>query len=387
MASIPDPPGRGEEIAGPEGGGDYEVGAPIREGWGGIIREGRFLRSGLRVTVEEIRPDLAASPGLIDRLGDFGRDAAAVRDPHLLAVYDLVDDSGSYRLIAEWCEGTSLAAVLQRGRLPAEQALAVLRDVLAGLAVLHTRGLFHGHVGPETVLIDGGGQGRLAELALCAAAAPPGFGAQSDVRDAARLGLHLLRNAGSRLDTARRPLDAAATGASAPDAATLLEQLDAAAAARSHGRTARRSDTAPRSGPRRRGLALAMAALVIAGAVAAAVVLLAGRGGGSVSNAPLAVGSDAALAVTPANGGCNTTFAFIGRGSVSGTGTLVYRWEQSDGQVTADTSLPITSDEGAFELTQAWRLQGSQKVRATMTLHILKPVDRKISQAFTYTCP
>ena len=38
-------------------------------------------------------------------------------------------------------------------------------------------GLFHGQVGPETVVIDGDGRARLAELALCAAAAPPGFGA------------------------------------------------------------------------------------------------------------------------------------------------------------------------------------------------------------------
>ena len=91
--------------------------------------------------------------------------------------------------------------------------------------------------------------------------------------------------------------------------------------------------------------------------------------------------------MSPATGGCNTTFAFVGRGSLSGTGTLVYRWEQSDGQVTADTSLPITSSEGAFQLTQAWRLQGSQKVDGTMTLHILKPVDRRLSQTFHYSCP
>jgi hypothetical protein len=126
----------------------------------------------------------------------------------------------------------------------------------------------------------------------------------------------------------------------------------------------------------------------VAAAVVAGAVLLAGRGnGGPASSTPLAVGGDATLGVTPASAGCNTTFSFIARGSLSGTGTLVYRWEQSDGQVTADTSLPITSDEGAFQLTEAWRLQGSQRVSGTMTLHILKPVDRKISRAFTYSCP
>jgi hypothetical protein len=65
----------------------------------------------------------------------------------------------------------------------------------------------------------------------------------------------------------------------------------------------------------------------------------------------------------------------------------VYRWEQSDGQVTSDTSLPITSDEGSFRLTEAWRLQGSQTVDGTMTLHLLRPVERRISRPFRYSCP
>ena len=394
MASIPDPPGHGGEFAGPEGGGDYEVGEPIREGWGGTIREGRYRRSGLRVTVEDVRPDLAATPGFIQRLGEIGREAAMVRDPHLLAVYDLVDDGGTFRLIAEWCDGAALAAVLRRGSIAPEPAVAAVHDILGGLASLHARGVFHGHVGPETVMIDSGGQARLAEVALCAAAAPPGFGPQTDVRDAARLGLHLLRKAGSSFDAVRRPLDSAATGAGAADASPLREELDAAATTllgpgwrEEAGVPSRRRRTdAPR---RRRGLLLAaLAAVVLAAAAVAAVFLLTGNGSGPAgSSAPLVVGGDATLAVNPPSAGCNTTFTFVGRGSLTGTGTLVYRWEQSDGQVTADTSLPITSNEGAFQLTESWRLQGSQKVDGTMTLHILKPVDRRISQTFHYSCP
>ncbi len=131
-----------------------------------------------------------------------------------------------------------------------------------------------------------------------------------------------------------------------------------------------------------------VAVLVVVAAAVAAVVLLAGHGGpGTTSAGPLTIGSDTTMAVMPASGGCNTTFAFVARGSLSGAGTLVYRWEQSDGEVTQNTSLPITSSEGAFQLSQAWRLEGSQKVSGSMTLHILKPVDRTIRQSFTYNCP
>ncbi|MDQ6847709.1 MAG: hypothetical protein M3019_09045, partial [Candidatus Dormibacteraeota bacterium] len=138
---------------------------------------------------------------------------------------------------------------------------------------------------------------------------------------------------------------------------------------------------------RRSVLLAAAAALAVAAAAAGAVFLLAGKSGGTDgSSAPLVVGGDATLAVSPPSAGCNTTFMFVARGSLSGTGTLVYRWEQSDGQVTANTSLPIPSDDGAFRLTESWRIQGSQKVNGTMTLHIVKPTDRRISKAFTYSC-
>ncbi|MDQ6856038.1 MAG: hypothetical protein M3Z57_03065 [Candidatus Dormibacteraeota bacterium] len=379
-------------MAGAGGIAEYEVGVPIREGWGGTIRDGRYRRSGRRVTIQEVRPDLTAAPGLVERLGDVGRDAAALRDPHLLAVYDLVSDAGAFRLIGEWSDGTTIAAKLARGPMPPVVAIAAVCDVLSGLEALHTRGLFHGQVGPETIVVDSDGHARLGELALCAAASPPGFGTRTDVRDAARLGLHLLRKAGSRFDPVRRPLDGASTGAGAGEAAGLRAEVDRAAAAllgpswrAAVGATSRRD----RRATRRPGRAFAVAALavLILAAAAAAVILVAGRGGkGASSTGPLTVGSDASLVVTPVTGGCNTTYAFVGTGLLSGTGKLVYRWEQSDGQVSADTVLPISADEGSFRLTQAWRLQGSQKVDGAMTLHILKPVDRKLSQTFHYTC-
>lgn len=395
MASIPDPPGLGGDVAGPDQDGGYDVGAVIREGWGGTIHEGHYRRSGLRVTIQDVRPDLAAIPALIDRLGEVGRQAATVHDPHLLAVYDLVDDDGAFRLVAEWCAGPALAATLGRGALPPAQAMAAVLDVLAGLSVLHAHGLFHGQVGPETVVVDGDGRARLAELALCAAAAPPGFGPHTDVRDAARLGLHLLRNAGQRFEAVRRPLEAAATGDGAGDAGHLRDEVEAAATSvLGNGWRDRRGTGCRREhggAPRHRRRVLVVAALgavAVAAAVVAGIVFLGGNtAGGKPSNVPLSVGTDAALGVTPSTGSCNSTFTFIGRGSLTGTGTLVYRWEQSDGQATADTSLPITPNEGAFQLTQAWRLQGSQKVSGTMTLHILKPVGRKLTRPFTYSCP
>lgn len=390
MASTPDPPGRGGRVAGPERAGEYQIGAPIREGWGGTIHAGAYEPSGRPVTVEEIRPELVATPGLIDRLGDLGRAAAGLSDPHLLAVYDLVEDGQTYRLVAEWSDAPTLAA-LGPGSLPAELAAGVIDDVLAGLAALHEGGLFHGHVTAETVVVDAQGRARLGELAICAAAAGPSGGPTPDVAAAARLGLELLRNAGDRLDPLRRALETAA--GNPPDARRLRQELAASSAAAVLGSRQHAELPPPPPAPtvarrRRRRRRLVAAALLVGALVAAVVVAAIALSGHGITPAgPLVVGSGATVVVSPATGSCNTTFSFIARGPLSGAGTLVYRWEQSDGEVTANTSLPITTDEGAFQLTEAWRLQGSQTVNGTMTLHILQPVDRRISQSFHYSCP
>jgi hypothetical protein len=363
----------------------------MREGWGGVIRDGRYLRTGLRVTIEDIRADLVSSPGVVDRLAQIGRDAAPLRDPNVLAVYDLVDDgTGRYRLVAEWSEAPTLAQRLRHGEVSAEQGVAIVDDVLAGLVALHGAGVFHGHVGPDTVVVEAGGRARLAELAVCAAAAPSGAGPATDVRDAASLGLHLLRNAGGRLDALRRVLDGAVAAGSG-DAARLREDVAAAAvAALGAGWRDRVAAPLARRGSRRRPRVriVALLALAAVGAgVAAGLLFIGNHSGGPTSPGALVIGTDASLSVNPAKGGCNTTFVFVGRGSLSGAGRLVYRWEQSDGAVTSDTSLPIGPAEGAFQLTQAWRLQGSQTVNGSMTLHIVKPIDRRIAQTFRYVCP
>jgi hypothetical protein len=389
VASIPDPPGHGDEIAGPEDSTEYEVGEVLREGWGGTLRAGRYRRSGRQVTVQDVRADLVARSGLVDRLGEIGRRAARLRDPHVLAVYDLVDDGGIFRLIAEWSDAPVLAATLARGALPADRAVAILDDVLAGLVALHGSGLVHGRVGADTVVLESDGRARLAELAICAAAAPADAGPQGDVQDTARLGLQLLDGAGSRYEAVRRPLEAAGAGAGAADATRLREELAGAAAAAGAVAEGRRRRTA--AGPpvkrRRRILLAALAAAVVAAAAVTAVLVLAGGSVSPLPAAPLVIGRDATVTVSPPVGGCNTTFVFVARGSLSGVGVLVYRWEQSDGQVTADTSLPIGSNEGAFQLVEAWRLQGSQTVSGSMTLHILKPVTRQIGRSFRYSCP
>jgi hypothetical protein len=145
--------------------------------------------------------------------------------------------------------------------------------------------------------------------------------------------------------------------------------------------------TPPGTPPRRRRrwpFVLALV-LVVAVAVGAAAILLGAAP--VVTNAgPLGVNNDVRLAVTPQRGGCNTTFRFVATGTVHGTGTLVYRFEQSDGRMTPDTPVTITPQDVSFRFTHTWRFQESQEVHATMTFRIIAPTGRSSTQAIDYSC-
>jgi opacity protein-like surface antigen len=144
----------------------------------------------------------------------------------------------------------------------------------------------------------------------------------------------------------------------------------------------------PRAAPRRRSgrLLLAVVAAVLAGVAVAAVIVLNPFGGGPRNSGPLHIGSDVKLTAQPTQGGCDTTFNFAAKGSVTGVGTLTFRWERSDGLNSPDTQVSITSDEGSFALTNAWRIQGHQQVKGSMTFRILSPQPSKVVQTITYTC-
>jgi serine/threonine protein kinase len=346
--------------------------------------DGHYRRTGRRVTVQQVREDLTTVPGFTERLADIGRAAAGVRDPHLLALYDLVDTGPALQLIAEWCDGRQLSS-RRPSTLSPRGAARVVDGVLGGLEALHSAGLVHGHVDAGTVLLQADGRPRLAELAVCAAAAGPGVEPADDVRAAARLGLEVL-GGGGRLDGVRRVLRSALQEPGAVSAASLRASFEAAATAALGDDWAAGDERALRR-HRRRWAVTGAGALVLAAGIVTAVLLLTGGGAATPTPAgPLTLAPDASLTVTPATGGCNTTFVFVGRGSVRGTGTLVYRWEQSDGASSADTPLTVTADDGSFQLTQAWRLQGAQTVDGAMTLHILKPVDLVLRRTFRYAC-
>lgn len=67
----------------------------------------------------------------------------------------------------EYVDGENLASLLKRiGRLPAQKALEISREICAGLMAAYDQGVIHRDLKPANIMIDGRGQARIMDFGL-----------------------------------------------------------------------------------------------------------------------------------------------------------------------------------------------------------------------------
>jgi len=107
----------------------YRITAAIGAGGMGAVYRATDSRLGRDVAIKVLSDTLAADPQFRERFDREARAVAALNHPNICALYDIGVHDGTSFLVMEYVEGETLAARLERGALPVDQAL-VLIDVL-----------------------------------------------------------------------------------------------------------------------------------------------------------------------------------------------------------------------------------------------------------------
>jgi serine/threonine-protein kinase len=94
-----------------------------------------------------------------DKLAQFHnelRTARQVSHKNVVRLYDLGETGGRRFLTMEYVDGEDLASLLRRiGRIPQDKAIELARQLCAGVAAAHERGVLHRDLKPANVMIDG----------------------------------------------------------------------------------------------------------------------------------------------------------------------------------------------------------------------------------------
>jgi serine/threonine-protein kinase len=147
----------------------YEIDRTLGGGSTGQVYLGRHLELQRLVAIKELAPALAQDPAFLDRFRGEAAVMGQLDHPNCVRVFEFVEDDDAPWLVCEYIDGASLDKVAEAARrLTPEQALAVVKGALTGLAYAHSLGLVHRDVKPANLIADREGISKLADFGLAA---------------------------------------------------------------------------------------------------------------------------------------------------------------------------------------------------------------------------
>lgn len=164
--------GHGRFSPGTPLGDRYRIVGLLGKGGMGEVYRADDLHLGQPVALKFLPADVERDPVRLERFIAEVRTARQISHPNICRVYDLGEFEGRRFLSMEYIDGEDLRSLLRRiGRLPEDKGLQIARQLCAGLAAMHDRGVLHRDLKPANVMIDGDGRVRLTDFGLAAAAA------------------------------------------------------------------------------------------------------------------------------------------------------------------------------------------------------------------------
>jgi len=150
-------------------GGRYRVVGLLGRGGMGEVYRADDLKLGQSVALKFLPAVVETDPERLQRFLNEVKLARQISHPNVCRVYDVGEVDGHHYLSMEYVDGEDLASLLRRiGRLPGDKAIQIARQLCAGLAAAHDKGVLHRDLKPANVMLDGEGRVRITDFGLAA---------------------------------------------------------------------------------------------------------------------------------------------------------------------------------------------------------------------------
>src|SRR5512137_1829910 len=159
--------------------GRFEIRSEVGRGGFGAVYEAFDTELNRVVAVKTLRPSRPRRDLSADWIKKEAEAVARLDHPCIVTLFDLGTSEGGPYLVMELLRGETLAQRLASGRLSAEDALRVAKQMARGLAHAHKRGILHRDLKPANVFLCEDGRVKLLDFGLAhllGSAGPAGSG-------------------------------------------------------------------------------------------------------------------------------------------------------------------------------------------------------------------
>jgi WD40 repeat protein len=134
---------------------DYDVADLLGQGGMGVVLKAFEPALKRWVAIKVLAPDLASDAVARQRFAREAQAAAAVRHPHVITIHAVSEANGLPFIVMEYVAGGSLQDHLDSYGAPDWRATARLgAEIAAGLAAAHAQGLVHRDIKPSNILLQ-----------------------------------------------------------------------------------------------------------------------------------------------------------------------------------------------------------------------------------------
>src|SRR6201988_125026 len=149
----------------------YRIVGLLGRGGMGEVYRADDLKLKQSVALKFLPASLSADGAALARFYKEVSVARQISHRHVCRVYDVAEFEGQHFISMEFVRGEELSSLLKRiGRLPQAKAIEVARQLCAGLAAVHERGVLHRDLKPANIMLDEHGDVSITDFGIAALA-------------------------------------------------------------------------------------------------------------------------------------------------------------------------------------------------------------------------
>jgi eukaryotic-like serine/threonine-protein kinase len=151
-------------------GGRFEILEMIGIGGMGAVYKAHDRDIDRVIALKCIRQELASHTEVVKRFTQELLLARQISHKNVIRIFDVRDSGGVKFITMEYVEGRDLGSIMEeRGKLPAREAIGIMRQVCAGLAAAHAEDVVHRDLKPSNIMIEPNGRVVVMDFGLARA--------------------------------------------------------------------------------------------------------------------------------------------------------------------------------------------------------------------------